>query len=382
MLSNKSSKIKVYFIVQYIQGLDKIHTVIQIMQKDPMINVKVLAFPSDKNDFPENKELSFWREKIGNNVINAVVENGWYDLKKQKPDYVFVQRPYDIYLPKEYSVKELSSFTKVCYIPYGFTLHTRNDLVLYNSFLEELSIFFAENNDQYKYVKKIFGEMKDKKSRKSVFLGYPSLDNMEDRLKKEASAFSESNKYKIIWAPRWTTDDSICGTSFFDYKDKVIKYAEMNKDIEMVFRPHPLIFKNFIDKKQMTKNEVKLYLKALDDNKIIYDKDSEYMKTLSDADVLVIDFSSIIVEYLYFENPIILCKRNEKYSNIYMKKISGACYLVDNWEQLEKVLNNLKNGIDPLKLKRKRIRKKIFKIYDGNVANNIVEYIKKDYYDN
>ena len=148
-------KIKIYYICQFIQGYDKFASVVDIMKNDPNIDIKILAFPDDINDFPYNKELSFWQEKFGDIVINAISDDGWFNLYEQHPDYVFVQRPYNNYLPEEYSTDNMCRFTKLCYIPYGYALVDLREIVLNTSFLKNLYFFFADNKYEHAYAEEI-----------------------------------------------------------------------------------------------------------------------------------------------------------------------------------------------------------------------------------
>ena len=134
-------KIKIYYICQFVQGYDKICDVINDMKEDSDIDIKVLAFPDDVKSHPNNPELSFWREKFGDIVIDAVDGDGWFDLKQAKPYMVFVQRPYNNYLPEEYSTDNLAKFTKLCYIPYGYNLVKLHDVSLPEVFLKDLYFF-------------------------------------------------------------------------------------------------------------------------------------------------------------------------------------------------------------------------------------------------
>lgn len=146
MFRRKKQKINIYYICQYVQGYNKISDVINAMIDDDDVDIHVLAFPTEINKFPKNEEFLFWKEKFGDCVINAIVDNNWYDLKKNKPDYVFVQRPYDDYLPDEYACKELSKYTKVCYIPYAFSLANLHNISLQRSFFgRHLYDFFRKS---------------------------------------------------------------------------------------------------------------------------------------------------------------------------------------------------------------------------------------------
>ena len=65
-----------------------------------------------------------------------------------------------------------------------------------------------------------------------VFLtGYPKYDYA----KKNASAKKhQDGQYRMIWTPRWTTNEGLC--SFFEYKDKLLEYCKKHMDTDLVFR--------------------------------------------------------------------------------------------------------------------------------------------------
>lgn len=382
-IKKNRKKIKVVFIVQYIQGYDKFIDVINCMKCESLFDVKVLAFPENKNKFPKNEEFDFWKSKFGENAINSICDNEWIDLEKLSPDYIFVQRPYDMYLPEKFSVYNMSLYSKICYIPYGYVLHTNNELVLPKTFLENIYIYFAENESQKKYAEKIFGEIDNSRQRYSVDLGYPVLDKLKNYIDNDNSAFNKlNNNLKILWTPRWTTDDSISGTSFFKYKDNIIKYFKEYNNYELVFRPHPMSFNNFIEKGLMTSEEVSEYISNYDNYNMNYDVSDNYYNTFRDSNVLITDFSSIIIEYLFYNKPIIICERNEEKFNKSMHELSKCLYFANNWDEVVKLLEDIKNGIDPLKSQREKLISKLNKIYDGCVKNRIMDYIKNDYLDN
>ncbi len=371
-------KLKVYFICQYIQGYSKICDVINIMKNDPDIDVNILAIPDDINKFPKNEDLAFWEEKFGDNVINAVSNKEWFDLEKEKPDYVFIQRPYNNYLPHQYSTDVLSTYTKLCYIPYGYLLVDLHSVVLPQSFINQLYFFFGENEYESKYV---LNKMPKDGNHYSINYGYPSLDSEIMNISTETSAFNKlkTKDLKVIWTPRWTTNKDLFETTFFNYKDNIVKYFKKNRNQKLVFRPHPLMFKNFIDEKIMPKEEVKEYLLNYDENNMIYDKDSNYFETFQDSDVLITDFSSIIIDYFILNKPIILLDKNEKRYTPIMKEINKVCYHANNWDDIKKILKELGKE-DILKSKREKTIKKLLCNYDGTTSKKIVECIKNDFY--
>ena len=376
----RKKKIKVVFLYQWIPGYIRFKDVVMKMMGDSRFEVKILAFPENIKSFKRNETYDYCEEAFpGVEAIDATAYEDWYDLKKDKPDYVFIQRPYDNYLPDNYSVEEISKYTKICYIPYGYQLAYIQDVSLAPQILNNISLFFAENDVVYEYDKKTVSGNK----KTVVFnIGYPALDKNLKTITEPKSAFSNINKdeFKVIWTPRWSVYKEYYATTFFEYNSYFVNYAKKHKKLKLIFRPHPIMFNHFMDLKIMTKQQINKYIKSFPDN-MYYDTQGDYFKTFIDSDVLVTDWSSILLDYFILGKPIILCGDNDetKYTKE-MKKISNSSYKVSNWDELKEVLENLKAGIDPKKKSRTRFINEIKKTNDGRVAEKIVECIKNDFY--
>lgn len=381
-LFKRKNKIKVFFICQWRQGYIKFYDVVKSMASDDKFDVNLLVVPENIEEYPKNKDLKYWEEVFeGINVINSITDKGWYSLKNEKPNYVFVQRPYNNYLPIEYATHEMCKYTKLCYIPYGYLLGDLRNVTVPGDFLKTLYFFFAENEYEQKYGEEM---MKDFEGiHYSMNLGYPMLDRELKKIKEDHSAFLNAkikDEFKIIYTPRWTMDKSLYSSTFFEYKDKFIDYVNKNNKIKYVFRPHPLMFNNFINEGLMSKKQVNEYLENFKENKV-YDDQGDYFDTFRESDVLITDFSSIIIDYFILEKPIILCGNNDynSFSEI-MKKMVDTMYIANNWTEVEKYLNDLQQGKDPKKKDRNKILKMILEENDGRVSKKITECLKEDFY--
>lgn len=166
------------------------------------------------------------------------------DLKKLEPDYVFYQQGYNsIYIP-EYRSNIVSKYAKICYLSYFTYLE---DLVnngvadeCYQiDFLRDVSMFFAQTRGEAEWLqdnicKHLLVPLK-------VFLtGYPKYDNLEEYKEGDSQAWKGrawQGKFRIIWTPRWTTNENAC--HFFTYKDKLLEFCHRNPTVDFLFRPHP-----------------------------------------------------------------------------------------------------------------------------------------------
>ena len=66
---------------------------------------------------------------------------------------------------------------------------------------------------------------------------------------------------RILWTPRWTTQERIGGSHFFEYKDLFLEFAEKygSEELKFAIRPHPLMFDHFVTEGQMTEQDVADY---------------------------------------------------------------------------------------------------------------------------
>ena len=387
MMKRKDKKhdvIRICILSQATTNWSNIDEVYQNLILNPHFEVYILMIPEfDYSTGSFNLETAdfegvknFHASKHHTNCIEPYQNGKWMDLKKFDFDYLWYERPYSHYLPEPYRIKNTCTYVKTCYSPYGYEMMNYVFNTSLNiEFFQYLYLFFSDN-----YVSDAFHKNRSKishalKIRKTIYTGHPVFNNMlKARNDKNIYWNEKDTRLKVIWAPRWTMDVHLGGSNFLNYKDQMVNYILSHKDTSLVFRPHPLTFKNFISKGMMTQKEADDYLKLYEENEQLnYDHQSEYFSTFWASDVFVGDISSIIPNYFLTGKPIIYCHTGSIDDNDVMKKIFSVSYHADSFEDVERILDDLRNGIDPLKEKRNVLKDTLFPAkYTKEVAKNII----------
>lgn len=379
-IKRKNSKVKVVFICQMAQLWNKIEPIYQEMLRSPQFEPVLFIVP-DESVSVENqcKSITFFQSIEGIKVV-AKTEDGWQSLEQLCPDYVFYQRPYEHYLPECYRSWNVASYSRICYIPYAYILSRQgDDISLSGEFFKNLYFFFAETPHSRDIIILRDKEAYQKGRKKAFYLGYPALD-----LVKEAGAEVKkvSHQFNILWTPRWTSDKVLGGTHFFEYKNKIVEEVLARKDYSLVFRPHPMMFDNFVKTGELTEQEVKMYLNNfMESEKLQYDTAALYYNTLWESSVLVTDTSTILIEYLATGKPVIYCKSDSQYvENDFMKDVLKVCYCADTWNEIQKLLDQLYSGDDPLRIKREKYVNRVLFNDEKSSVTAIIDVIRKDFY--
>ena len=76
------------------------------------------------------------------------------------------------------------------------------------------------------------------------------------------------------------------------------RLVKQNKNILFIFRPHPLMFENFIKTKEMTSEELSEFKQYCEETEnLILDEEKEYTSEFWQSDMLITDLSGMIPEY-------------------------------------------------------------------------------------
>ena len=365
--------IKVAFIVFEPESWDKLQPVYEEMVVRENFEPQLILIPSYDDTLSLEKkygyEKEFFEKKYGK-VLLAYDDNGMLiDLEKYGFDYVFYQDPYNAHYPKGIDSNSVVRYAKVCYIPYGYTISKNFSNLLINnrSFFRNVSIFYAENNSVEEVMKTVFGKNYVNGIQKIECMGYPSFE--------EYSTWNSEGKISTItWAPRWSYDKSVGGSHFIEYKDKFLLLRKKYESLNLLFRPHPMLFANMVKMGKMTEKEVAAYKKAMNDNQIQVKNKCAINDVLYKTDLLISDISSVIPSFFMTGRPIIYCK-SEMEVNIEFQEMLKGIYVAESWDEVEKYISEILAGNDPLKEIRHNIINKGMLSVHLNSKKKIVNFL-------
>ena len=383
-------KIRIVFICQYIPAWSKNKQLYENAAADDRFQVLLLCIPNrisankliDVNDL-SNDAYDYFSAHGYKEAVNALIgRDTWFDLKAFQPDYVIYNR-FDRPMPIPYTSSVVSTYSKICFIEYGTPLIRFEEGMVDKKFVANTFCYFAESQsiksiiDSWNSLKNLLGLSI------SVCCGIPAVENAYNAREDCSPSWDFSgNAFRIIYTPRWTMDPAWGGSSFLKYKKQFLDLADQYDDIDILIRPHPLMFDHFVDTGLLTLDDVSAYQKECEKrNNTSLDTEKEYLATFWNSSVLICDYSSIIIEYFVTGKPIIFLayRDNIEYTQ-QMNTLLQGCYLANNEQELVKTILQLKNGDDPLFEIRKKICEEELLIHGNtSVSNNMKSVLLANY---
>lgn len=377
-------KIRVGFIMQNETIWNKLRPVFEKMSFNNDFEVVGLLIPGfegydlgkfEKKRYKYGSEYEYFH-KLYKNVVDVIENEKVIDITKLDLDYVFYQRPYDILLPEELRPKNIIKIAKTMYIPYGCTgaLNYEKLQLISKTFFSYIYCYYVDTPHMASVFKndKYYSKLYRRGLVRYPILGYPVF---EACIEKKSVPH---DKIRILWTPRWSYDEEIGGSHFFEYYRQLIDFQKYRNDIQLIIRPHPLMLDNFIRAGRIDSEWKENFLAELDSAGILFDINEDIDDTFSEIDILITDFSSVISNYAFTSKPMIYCPSDCNLINDVYEEIISANYVAEDWGTIKEYLNKLINGDDRLKNKRLYIKERWDRFYASS-TDRIIESLKLDY---
>lgn len=382
-----NEKIRVVFLLQMPEIWGKQQIVYEEMKKRDNIETIIFTIPEyDIKTGKHEKDIAYdYAVKEGLTKIVQSEKNGtWVSLQELQPDYVFYQRPYEAYLPEIYRSKNVLEYAKTCYIPYAIfaSISSAMNLEYERGFARNIYYHFVSNLEMERLVQNKFKITFKRKLRKIKYLGVPIFENVLKNKEIDSSVWKQwgvkENQLKVLWTPRWTTDEKLGGSHFFEYKEQFTELIKKDKQIFFALRPHPLAFDNYIKEGLMSTEEVEVLKQEYESaSNMTIDCRRGYIDTFWGADVLITDISSMLLEFFMTGKPIIFCGTDVALDDLHQEVVE-TLYQGTTWYEIEKILKELKSGNDYLLESRNRVLKERFSNMN-RTSERIVNAIENDH---
>ena len=375
---DNGEKIRVAFIVQFPEMWNSTKSIYECMVKDDQFETYIITVPKRGKSnilysefLKENEAYKYFFDRkiktysVNKNNCNAII-------KKIAPNYIFLQRPYDAYMPKKMSQYRLAKKSILCYVPYGyeFVNGIHLDIEYNKSALDNIYFIFCDNSETYKYVAEKSSKYLVEGKRKIFDIGYPKFDSVLEK------CMNKSKKNTFLWLPRWSLDDKNDKSNFFEYFDLLVEFFHQHQEFNLIIRPHPLMFSNFVLTGVLSQEEVcDIKTKIGKMPNVHIDNSKDYLNAFTESDFLIADFTSLLIEYYVLRKPIIYCGSIKDFNSIGMLMKIGM-YCVNNWNELMNTLEMLICGQDEKKKVYLDVAEKLSP--KANVGEHIKNIILKD----
>ena len=368
-----AKKIKVGILAQCVASWDKLEPLYDFLIQDYRFETFLFVVPEDNFETYEiipDYEGNYFCEKYPNHIKLLDKSGNCIDLADYNLNYLFYQRPYDYRLPKLVRSSRMVKYTQCCYLPYGLTASDAfNDNNLRNDFFDNQCLLFMDSPYMQGLLKKRYPLSHLWSIKKIEYLGYPALD------KYILWGKTEKSEGYITWTPRWSFDSRKGESSFLKYKDRYFEYVSKNKG-KYIFRPHPLIRAEIVNRNIMSKEEWDTYICALEELGVVVDMDSPIDNVLRKTEILITDFSTIIGNFMMLGRPIIYCDNSIQLNPVY-EEMEKYFYKAFDWSTVEKICNDLIRGTDVMKSARQQFIEEKYEPLMG-ASNRIAKYMVED----
>lgn len=384
-LKTKEGKINCVFFALY-DSVWKYDGVYKILSNDPRFNVTVLVCPivnyGKKHMEDEMERCYRTMSQKGYQTIRAYNKhnNSYIDVKKElQPDIIFYTNPYKGLIDDRYYIDKFLDILTV-YVQYGFHQTNWNKVVYSSPFPNLVWRFYLESFIHLQLAKKY----SKNSGINAIVTGYPGIDILIDKNYQPKYIWKTTNKKRIIWAPHHTIEpvDLIDFSCFMLYYDFMINIArKYQKDVEFVFKPHPLLKVKLIKKWGQEKTDEYYNLWDTMPNTMV--QTGDYLDLFLTSDAMIHDSGSFLIEYLYTNKPVMRTMNNVNPKRLFNEIGLGALdvyYKAYNKDDIELFIKNVINGVDLLKDKREKfVREHLLppngKLPSENIVNDIIDSI-------
>lgn len=377
----QNGKLKAIFFVIF-SSVFPTQPIFEKMLEDPCFDPYIMVTPDMQRslDFKnENYQAAFKElsERYGDRVLHGYdVEDGFYIQPDSDYQLVFFNNPYSKMAYKFHHVTYFENKNALTlYVNYGFAAIKYGRTIMKTDFYNLLWKACIDSPLN----RKDLAKHQPIKARNALVTGYLKMDRLA-----QAPIHKRSRK-KIIICPHHTVFGwkALDISNFLRYKDFFAELPRKYPEIDFVFRPHPLLFSNLLEKGLWTQQQIDEYLQYMTAvPNMVYDNSGDYFELFANSDAMIHDCSSFIGEYLFTGKPCCYMLKSMKDIKKVMNPMGVNCmknyYKAFNEKDILRFIDDVVvSGKDPMKESRERFCAEELKFNYPHATDTVLDTIKK-----
>ncbi|MDH5161284.1 CDP-glycerol glycerophosphotransferase family protein [Heyndrickxia oleronia] len=379
-------KLEILFLPYKSSMWDSLESIWLAAKDDPSCDCYVMPIPYyDRDDHGKLSKFHYEGEQFPNYV--PITSYQKYNIVKRRPDIIYFHNPYDGYnyvtsVAPEYYSNFLKQYTDMLvYVPYFIAGAYRNAKDAASKCLAEGVLNASRIIVQSEVLKDIYIQ-NGIDPEKVIALGSPKIDailNYDKYTELPAEWKRKINGKKVVLLNS-SIGRLLNEPNYMIDLEKNIKTILNNKEIVLLWRPHPL-FEATI--KSMRKEYLTSYLKiknhVFKSDNGIFDESKDASYSIIASDGMISDNSSLIRTYIMIGKPILIMESSKDIKQEVMLSCDiYSCYFYNNGVTVESFLEMIIENRDSMREKRISDYKNSLVNTDGSCGFKIHSNIIKE----
>lgn len=367
----KSEKVKVRIVHSAPYSWNTISTICKAFKDDGLFDVLLLI-----GEFVQEK------------LIRQAVEHGYrYELQSKyrggvdKPDILIFSAPFDTRSEDLIVCRNYAKLVIVAsWMLIRYSFDDSNEKI-WRHYQKDFGIY---RPDYYMFDSLMYKEL-NHMSDKIIEMGNAKFDDIYLAMQKKQYTGKWrklQGKTTVLWSTTHGLSDEglFTGCTFDVYAKTIFEYANCNKDMGIIFRPHPHLIYEMMASGLWSKDDFKVFKEYFENScNLVFDDTDHYDISLSLADGVFVDATcGCMCTALPTLKPICVAYRSKNDID-YNKNLTDNFYSAYGDKDVIAFLEMMRNGEDFKLELRREASSKYIKYFDGQNGWRIKEFIKEKF---
>ena len=313
-----------------------------------------------------------------------------YSFEKELPDITFISQPYESCTIDMFWPQNIANYSKIVYLPYYTALLLSKGGTVHSFFNSNAVKLAWKIPCQSEKMAKFYNGMTENRGKNIIVSGLPKWDPIINAYNQPILYPNSWNKKLegktvFLWNTHFSTDAS--PSNLLNKGFEFIKIFKERKDIALIWRPHPMtetVIKTYAPERHKDFLRLKNIIERSDN--MVTDFATSILAAYHWSNALISDYSSIIPQFLLFDNrPILMLVNNSiedglaEYNGLEELFDFNKIELASTIDEQKAFIENIVNGIDIKKEDRNELINKYYHLADGKCGERFLNTILDDF---